>query len=56
MSTVKFALGTILFVIIYELVDRLAGLIPAWVGILFLISIVVFLIRLMFKIVKEESK
>jgi hypothetical protein len=56
MSTIKFALGTILFVIVYGLIDILAGLIPAWVGMIFLLSLSIGLIRLAFLIAKEASK
>jgi len=56
MSNLKFILGVVAFVIVYGLVDIVAGLIPAWVGFVFLISIVVGLIRLAFLIAKEASK
>lgn len=56
MSTLKLTLGTIAFVIVYELIDRFAGLIPAWVGYMFLFGIITGLIRLIFKILKEANK
>lgn len=56
MSNLKFFLGAIAFVIVYGLIDMFAGLIPAWVGILFLFSIIIGLIRLAFLIVKEANK
>jgi len=56
MPTIKFILGTILFVLIYGLIDLVAGLIPAWVGLLFLASLSIGLIRLAFLIVREANK
>lgn len=56
MGTIKFFLGTIAFVIVYGLIDLLAGLIPAWVGMAFLFAIIIGLIRLAFLIVREANK
>jgi hypothetical protein len=55
MGTLKFFLGFIAFVIVYLAIDLLAPLIPEWVGIAFLISIVAGLVRLMFKIAKKGN-
>lgn len=56
MSTLKFILGAILFVLIYGLIDLVAGLIPAWVGLLFLASLSIGLMRLAFLIAREANK
>ena len=56
MSTIKFILGAIAFVIIYGLIDIVAGLIPAWVGLVFLAALSIGLMRLAFLIVKEANK
>jgi hypothetical protein len=56
MSTLKFILGAIIFVIIYGLIDVVAGLIPEWVGLVFLASLSIGLMRLAFLIAKEASK
>jgi hypothetical protein len=53
MATLKFFLGFISFVIVYLAIDLLVPLIPEWVGIAFLISIIAGLIRLMFVIAKK---
>ena len=56
MPTLKFILGAIAFVIIYGLIDIVAGLIPAWVGLVFLAALSIGLMRLAFLIVKEANK
>lgn len=55
MGTLKFVLGFIAFVIVYLAIDLLAPLIPEWVGMALLISIVAGLIRLMFIIAKKGN-
>jgi hypothetical protein len=56
MSNLKFILGAIIFVIIYGLIDLVAGLIPEWVGLVFLASLSIGLMRLAFLIAKEANK
>lgn len=56
MGTLKFVLGFIAFVIVYLAIDLLVPLIPEWIGIAFLISIVFGLFRLMFLIAKQGRK
>ena len=55
MGTLKFIFGFIVFIVLYAAIDLLAPLIPEWVGIAFLISIVAGLIRLMFVIAKKGN-
>lgn len=56
MSTLKFILGAIAFVIIYGLVDVLAGLIPEWLGLLFLSVLSIGLMRVAYLIAKGMNK
>jgi hypothetical protein len=56
METLKFFLGFIAFVILYLAIDILVPLIPQWVGMAVLISIVAGLVRLIFLIAKGDNK
>ena len=56
MSTVKFILGAIAFIAIYGIIDIVAGLIPAWVGLVFLAALSIGLMRLAFLIAREANK
>lgn len=56
MSTVKFIFGAIAFIAIYGIVDIVAGLIPAWVGLVFLAALSIGLMRLAFLIAREANK
>lgn len=55
MGTLKFIFGFIVFIVLYAAVDLLAPLIPEWVGIAFLVSIVAGLVRLMFIIARKGN-
>ena len=56
MPTLKFILGAIAFIAIYGIVDIVAGLIPAWVGLVFLAALSIGLMRLAFLIAREANK
>lgn len=56
MPTLKFILGAIAFIAIYGIIDIVAGLIPAWVGLVFLAALSIGLMRLAFLIAREANK
>lgn len=56
MPTLKFILGAIAFIAIYGMIDIVAGLIPAWVGLVFLAALSIGLMGLAFLIAREANK
>ena len=56
MPTLKFIIGAIVFIAIYGIIDIVAGLIPAWVGLVFLAALSIGLMRLAFLIAREANK